>query len=362
MPAVPTHVAIDATVLSTAGSYRGMGSYVRNLLGALALDPSVAVTALALAAADLPGGVRRSRVRRPAPDRLRALEHDLLLPRDLKRAGAEVGHSTSAQPPPRWPAPLVQTLFDVIPLRSDDPALAHERRRWRNLAPRYRRADAVIAISRHAAEEGIAALGLDPRRVTVAHLGVSPDFRPGGTGTADPPYLLLVSEYSRRKGYEKAFAVISALADAGYPHRIRVAGRIAPHLAAPVADIVANAGKPDRIDLLGFVDDLVAEYQGAHAVLVTSSAEGFGLPALEAMACGTPVIAFANTSITEVVDDAGVLVADDDVAQMVREVKQVLDDDGWRKELVARGPERAKAFTWQRCASAHAEVYRSVAP
>jgi glycosyltransferase involved in cell wall biosynthesis len=231
------------------------------------------------------------------------------------------------------------------------------------MAPRYRQADAIIAISRHAADEGIAALGLEPRRVTVAHLGVSEDFRPGEfAGIVNRPYVLLVGEYSRRKGYEKAFAVVSGIADAGYPHRIRVAGRIAPHLAAKVSNVAASAGRPDRIELLGFVDDIVTEYQGAEAVLVTSSAEGFGLPAVEAMACGTPVVAFANTSTSEVVDDAGVLVPDGDVAQMVREVKHVLSDDSWREELVARGLERAKAFRWDRCASAHAEVYRSVAP
>lgn len=358
-----TDVVIDATTLGTAGGYRGIGSYVRNLLQALPAEPSVDVRAIATPDVRLPAGIARLPVRRLAPGRFRSLEHDLRLPRDLRRSGPEVIHSPSSEPPPRWPAPLVQTLFDVIPLRSDDPDLAQERRRWRAMAPRYRRAGAVIAISRHAADEGIAALGLDPRRVTVAHLGVSEDFRPAEiAGAIAPPYILLVSEYSRRKGYEAAFAVISAIADAGYPHRLRVAGRIAPHIATKVSAVVASAARPDRIDLLGFVDDIVAEYQGAQAVLVASSAEGFGLPALEAMACGTPVIAFANTSTSEVVDDAGVLVADGDVAQMVKETKRVLDDGGWRMELVGRGLERAQAFTWERCASVHAEVYRSVAP
>lgn len=361
MSSSPTDVVIDATVFGTAGGYRGIGSYVRNLLQALAAEPSVAVRALATATARLPDGIARVPVWRLAPGRFRSLEHDLLLPLDLRRADPEVIHSPSSEPPPRWPAPLVQTLFDVIPLRSDDPDLTHERRRWRVMAPRYRRADAIIAISRHAADEGIAALGLDPRRVTVAHLGVGDDFRPAANAAIDTrPYVLLVGEYSCRKGYEKAFATIGAIADAGYPHRIRVAGRIAPHIAAKVSDVVALAARSDRIDLLGYVDDIVAEYQGAEALIVTSSAEGFGLPALEAMACGTPVVAFANTSASEVLDDAGVLVPDGDVTQMTRETKRVLTDDGWRKELVARGVERAKAFTWDRCASIHAEVYRSV--
>src|SRR5947209_14635956 len=77
-----------------------------------------------------------------------------------------------------------------------------------------------------------------------------------------------------------------------------------------VDEVLARATRPDRVEVLGFVDDLVDLYRGASALVFTSRAEGFGLPIVEAMACGTPVVAFDNTSIPEVAGDAGVLVPD----------------------------------------------------
>jgi glycosyltransferase involved in cell wall biosynthesis len=256
----------------------------------------------------------------------------------------------------------VQTLHDVIPLVFDDPELAVERRRWLRQAPRYRRARAIVAISRHTAEVGVAALGLDPRRIEVIPHGVSPAFAPAqGAQRDDPPSLLMVGEYSRRKGYPEAFAAIGALAQLGYPHRLKVTGRVAPWVAAGLEELIRGAPEPARIELLGFVDDLVGAYQRADALIMTSRYEGFGLPILEAMACGTPVIAFSNSAITEVVGDAGLLVADGDVQALVGAVRSVLDDRGRRDDLCARGIERTRAFSWGRCAAAHAELYRHCA-
>lgn len=112
--------------------------------------------------------------------------------------------------------------------------------------------------------------------------------------------------------------------------------------------------------MLGFVDDLVAEYQGASLLLFTSRYEGFGLPLLEAMACGTPIVAFANSAITEVVSDAGILVDDGDVREMVRAARSLLDDDRRWQELSERGLERARSFSWERSATAYADLFASV--
>jgi glycosyltransferase involved in cell wall biosynthesis len=281
----------------------------------------------------------------------------------LARMDADVFHSPALDPPARCRAPWVQTLHDVIPLVFEDPELASERRRWLRHAPRYRRAAAVIAISRHTAEVGIAELGLDPARVHLIPHGVDAGFHPmPGAARDDPPSLLMVGEYSRRKGYPEAFAAIGALAELGYPHRLRVTGRIAPWVAPVLERLVASAPAPQRIELLGFVDDLSSAYRGADALIMTSRYEGFGLPILEAMACGTPVVAFANSAVSEVVGDGGLLVPDGDVPALVTAVRSVLDDDARRTELVARGLQRARAFSWQRSVAAHAELYRHCAP
>jgi glycosyltransferase involved in cell wall biosynthesis len=250
-------------------------------------------------------------------------------------------------------------LLDVIPLLDDSPDLDVLRSRWRRFGPRYRRADAVIAISSHAADEGIRLLGLDPKRVHVARLGVDQAFTPG-TGPADPPYLLMVSEYSRRKGFDRAFAVIDALAGAGYPHRLVVAGRVHPWARAELEALRHAARHPERIELLDEVLDIVPRYQGASCVLMPSRIEGFGLPALEAMACGVPVVAFDNSALAEVVGAGGCLVPDGDTASMTAAVRRVLDSAECAAEWRQRGLEQAARFTWDECAARHAEVYRSV--
>jgi len=353
---------IDATGLADDSSYRGIGTYLRHLLRALASDPDVSMTALVparAAGADLPAGVERVPVRRIAPGRWRHAEHELLLPFDLARRSADLFHSPALNPPARCRGPWVQTLHDVIPLVFDDPELAAERRRWTRHAMRYRRAGAIIAVSRHTADVAVSTLGLDPRRIEVIHHGVSPGFTPGDRSrSGEAPYLLTVGEYSRRKGFAEAFAVAGALAELGYPHRLRVVGRIAPWVRPALDALVASAPVPDRIDLLGFVDDVVGEYQRADVLLMTSRYEGFGLPVLEAMACGTPVVAFANSSITEVVGEAGILVDDGDVTKMVIAVRSVCDDPLLWHELSQRGIERAAEFSWERSARAHADVYR----
>lgn len=354
-------VVLDATPLAGAESCRGVGTYVRELAGALSSTGALDVRALDPGVA-LPPNVTSVPVRRRAPGRFRPAEHALRLPRDLRRADADVVHSTGIEPPRRSPTPLVQTLFDVIPLVSSDPALASVRRRWSRFGPRYREADAIIAISRHAADEGMRTLDLDARRITVAHLGVSPDFVPeGAVADTVEPYLLVVGEHSERKGFAEAFQVIGALADAGYPHHLQVAGRIAPWVRPPLEALRRGAPRPDRVHLLDWVDDLPALYRGATAVVVTSRYEGFGLPAVEAMACGRPVVAFDNTATGEVVAGGGVLVPDGDVAAFVGAVRALLDDDGHRSEVGAQGLARAQCFQWSTCADIHRDVYHEVA-
>jgi glycosyltransferase involved in cell wall biosynthesis len=355
-------VLVDASALSDASAQRGIGTYLRNLLQALSTNPDISISALSRPGAPLPTGIERVTIHRFAPGRFRSAEHELLLPLDLRRREVDLVHSPGLDPPRRCPVPWVQTLFDVIPLVYDDPELATERRRWQRQAARYREARTVVAISRHSADTGIKTLGLDPRRVEVIPLGVDPRFTPlADRQPSGQPYLLTVGEYSRRKGYPEAFTVIGELGARGYPHRLHVTGRIAPWVRPTVERLVAAASDPERIILRGFVDDLVVEYQNADVLLMTSRYEGFGFPVVEAMACGTPVVAFDNSAVTEVVGDAGILVPDGDTTAMAAAVSAVLDTPALRSDLVERGLERARQFNWARSAAAYADVFRQSA-
>lgn len=357
-----TSVLIDATALRGVAAGSGVGTYTRGLLGALPGQPGIDVTAIATDGIDLPAGVARFRVRRvQLPARGEVIQHSVFLPTELLVAPGEVFHNPGFHAPWGVRRPWVQTLLDVIPLVVDDPDLAPLRARWRRFGPRYRQADAVIAISHHAAAEGIRVLGLDPGRVHVAPLAVGPDFTPGPSDRPDPPYLLVVGEFSARKGFAEAFAVIAALAEAGYPHTLKLAGRVHDWQRGALDRLLASAARADRVEVLGFAADLPALYRGADVVVVPSRYEGFGLPALEAMACGAPVVAFANSALTEVIGDGGILVTDGDVDAMVAAVRSLLDGARRADELGEAALNRATAFSWARTAALHAEVYRAVA-
>ncbi|HET6818014.1 MAG TPA: glycosyltransferase family 1 protein [Mycobacteriales bacterium] len=354
-------IVVDGRALTDASAYRGIGTYVRQIVSGLAVEPDVDVRVLVSDRSVVPDGAGVCIVRRRAPGRFAAMEHDWLLPFDLRRCTGDVVHSPAMDPPRRTPGPWVQTLHDLVPLMSGD--LSASSRRWAEHARRLGSAAAVIAVSHWVADSAMELLGLRDDVLHVVPHGVSDVFRPAArVGTASP-YVLFVGEYDPRKRHELAFAVIGALAERGLPHRLVVAGRVAPWFETTMNHLVAAAGRPDRIEIRGYVPEaeLVALYQQADAVLVTSSAEGFGFPALEAMACGSPVVAFDNSATSEVVAAAGVLVPDADVPAMTQGLYDVLTDHRRRAELSASGLERAGGFTWQASVAAHRYVFEKVA-
>ncbi|HEY1650361.1 MAG TPA: glycosyltransferase family 1 protein [Acidimicrobiales bacterium] len=359
-----TEVLLDAQPLSSVAAASGIGSYTRHLLAALAQRPDLAVRALCEDPAALPPGVEAVPLHRlTRQPRLELWEHALRLPVEVRRHRGEGGvfHNPAFHAPAAVGAPYVQTLHDVIPLLFDAPDQAALRARWKRFGPRYRRADMVVAVSQHAADEGTRVLGLHPARVVVAPHGVGAEYTPGSPPVDGRPYLLVVSEFSRRKGFDIAFAVMDSLVDAGYPHRLVMAGQVHDWGRQELDALHAGARHPERIEIRGYVPDIVSLYQGATAYLMTSRLEGFGLPALEAMACGTPVVAFDNSSLHEVVGGGGLLVTDGDVAAFTTAVRSLLDDDARRREVAEAGVTHARSFTWERSAAIHAAAYRAAA-
>ena len=356
-------MVIDGRELTATDRRTGMGTFTRELVAGLVRGGEVHPVVLTAPGVELPDGAERHEVHRFTHDRRRAmLEHAGRVWFDLRRAGGDLFHNPVAHAPPHRERPWVQTLHDVIPLVRDDADLVHPRRQWARFGPRYRTADRVAADSRYTADEGIRLLGLDPGRVEVIPLGVAAEFAPGERAADDDdgePYVVVVSEFSDRKGFGEAFAVIGALAEAGHPHRLRVAGRVAPAFQPALDALLATAPRPERIDVLGYVPDLAALLRGADLALVPSRYEGFGLPALEAMASGVPLVAFANSSLPEVVGDGGLLVPDGDVAAMAEAAGAVLADPRRAAELREAGLARASTFTWDRTAAAYAELYRA---
>lgn len=355
-------VTIDGRPLYDGNRYRGIGVYLRCVLRQLANIQSLSVSALVTSGTALPEGIRPVLVSRAASGRFAHLEHEARTPRDLQKIPADVVHSP-LQPFRQCSRPWVQTLHDIIPLVYDHPEYRAYRRRWRRYSRYLHSASAVIAVSDYTAQEAIRVFGLDPAKVHVVHHGIDSSFRvPEARSASDPPYLLYVGEYGPNKGYPEAFEAISRLAQAGYPHRLKVVGRIAPWVKPKIDALLARCARPDRVDLLGFVSDmqLPSTYQGASASLVTSRYEGFGFAALESMATGTPVVAFRNSSIAEIAGGGAILVPDGNVDALVGELEALLNHRDYWNRISAQGVVRARDFDWERCAEHHADVFRQV--
>lgn len=358
---VPT-VLVDASCLTSEDSAtRGFGRYVNALLESVPDDPRIRLAALAPAGAPVPGRVDRVTLRPITTERFAFQAHIARLGRAVARARPDVFHQPTNEPPLWCSVPWIQTLHDVIPLIYPDPGYAMERRRWKVRALAMRRASAVIAISRFSADAGIRHLGLRPDRITVILHGVNPIFAPGDAPRdEDRPYLLYVGEYGPHKGMAEAVQVTERLREKGYPHRLQIAGNVHPSARSQVEALVASSPQVEHIGRV--TDEKLADlYRSATALLFTSRSEGFGRPPIEAMASGTPVIGFANTSIPEIIADGGVIVADGDVAAATEAVRQLIDDPTTRADLSAAALRRAQVFDWARCAAEHVELYTQVA-
>jgi alpha-1,3-rhamnosyl/mannosyltransferase len=269
--------------------------------------------------------------------------------------------------PVRPGLPLVVTVYDAMPLRHPEWFARANVVQVRLIAARaLRRAAAVVCASEHARADIADAFGIDVERIHVAPLGVDARFSPGPTSAEPasrlrlrPSYLLCVATLQPRKNLRGALAAFERLTREGADHQLVVVGargwRDAPELRAlrnsPVADRIVAPGRVSD-------DDLVALMRGAAVVLVPSLYEGFGLPALEALACGAPVVCSDRTALPEVVGDAAELADPEDPAALAEATARALAP-ARAAELRDAGPRRAAAFTWTRCADRVVAAYHA---
>ena len=275
---------------------------------------------------------------------------------------------------PFWSgAPVVLTIHDVsyarhpewYPYKRDLLRRAFYRRSARGAAR-------ILTDSSFSADEIVAAYAVRPERITVAPLGVDSAFSPAdGTRALDlpaavrEPYLLHVGDLHERRNLA---VVVDALLAArqhfgAAPALSLVLAGVDRGLGAGLCAIAAEADAPDAVVLLGTVSEerLRTLYRGATALVYPSLYEGFGLPPLEAMASGTPVIASNCASIPEVVGDAGMLLPPTDVRAWTDAILSVVRDEALRRRMRAAGLQRASTFTWQRTARITLDVYRQAA-
>ncbi|MCC7077599.1 MAG: glycosyltransferase family 4 protein [Acidimicrobiia bacterium] len=358
----------------------GIGTYCRALLGAFAARDDVDVVAFtalhpraAVRAALADVGLRRDAARVPLPrPLLYDAWHALRLP-PLPWFGQGLGavdviHAPSVAVPPRQRTPLVVTVHDVAPLLFPETFPRRGVRFHTQGLHAAERADLVIAVSEAAAAEIRGNTGIDPARIRVVPNGVDPTPAPPATvtdvlrahGLADVPYLLWVGSLEPRKNVGTLVSAFAELASASQTtHRLVLVGP-SGWLDGGLVPEDARASLADRLLPLGAVPagHLKALYAGADLVAVPSIHEGFGLPVLEAMAQGTPVVCSDIPSLREVSDGAAYLVDPRSVAAWTAALGRVLDDRVLRARFVTAGYERAARFSWARCAESTLAVYR----
>jgi glycosyltransferase involved in cell wall biosynthesis len=307
----------------------GTARVVRGLLAALRDRPGIELELLSFG-----GEGRASSVVRDA----------VWYPLGLKRRarGLDVLHCTTFRGPAGGAVPTVLTVHDLAILRAPE-AFA----RWHRLYGRagltrvLRAAEAIVAVSEFTRGEITALADVPPERITVVPNGVDPVFTRDGP-RADGDYVLAVATLEPRKNLRRA---VEAAREAGV--ELRVVG-------------ARGWGGVEVDGWLGEVPDgeLAALYRGARCVVYPSLYEGFGLPVLEAMACGTPVVTSQATAMEEVAGGAAVLVDPLDVSSIAAGLEEAATR---REELVAAGLARAREFTWTRSADAVVELWRQLA-
>jgi glycosyltransferase involved in cell wall biosynthesis len=260
----------------------------------------------------------------------------------LASRGLDVLHCTTFRGPLRAPVPFAVTLHDLALVRH--PELFPRWHRWSGRAgigPVARAADRVLAVSEFTKREAVELLGVPAERVTVIGNAVEPVFSPDGPA-AEGDYVLAVGTLEPRKNLHR---VAEAAERVGV--ELRVAG-------APGWGGIALRGWVGEVS----DEELAALYRGARCLVFPSLYEGFGIPVLEAMACGTPVVTSRGGATEEIAGGAAVLVDPLDVASIAAGIEEAA---ARKDELRALGRDRAKAYSWGGVADAVEGVWRELA-
>ncbi|HQQ60481.1 MAG: glycosyltransferase family 4 protein [Lentisphaerae bacterium] len=225
-----------------------------------------------------------------------------------------------------------------------------------------RRVDTVVTGSESARRDIVRLLGIPGERIVVAPDGVAAHYGPAGekpSARGGPKTVLYVGRSDPYKNLPGLVAVFARLVrETGMDVRLRIVG--SPDARYPEAGEAARRlGVADRVEWSGYLDEagLLKAYQEADVLALLSRYEGFGLPVLEAMACGTPVVCSDAASLPEVVGGAAWLVNPDDQAEAVAALREVLTNPAAAERLRTAGLERARQFTWQAAAAAVLRVY-----
>jgi glycosyltransferase involved in cell wall biosynthesis len=374
-------IALNAQLLSSSAGYRaaGISRVIHHLLAEvprvpgdeqyLVYAPSSEANRHLLAAARVRSRLTRLPVERPP---VRIGWEQTVLPLELLRERADLLHALGFVSPFAWRGRTVVTVYDLSFLRF--PEVYNRPNRFylgTFTPPSLRRADRVITISEDARRDVIELCGVAPERVTPILLAADDRFRPAPSAeiaafrarhNLPERIVLYLGTLQPRKNIETLVRAYARLREQGSDDHVLVLAGPRGWQYEPIFDLIRQLGVEPYVQLPGFVPDeeQALWYSSATVFAFPSRYEGFGLPLLEAMACGAPVVSSSASSLPEVVGDAGLLVDPSDVEGWCQALRQLLEDEPRRQALATAGQVRAQSFSWRRMAQETVQVYREV--
>jgi glycosyltransferase involved in cell wall biosynthesis len=356
-------IGIDASIakLNQAGS----GTYASSLIDALQRIDTANCYCLFADTIQRQMGQRKT-----LRSRLDTVWHDLAwthmrLPYYARRKHVDLLHVPSSVMPVFAPCPTVISILDVTVLESPQNFNAWQRSYSRLFIPlSARRTSLIVTISEHSKRDIVEHLHVPSAKIAVTQLAASPDFRPISADDIAAiklrynlrSFILTVGTLEPRKNISRLLEAFASLDDACQLVHVGPNG----WLFDEALNRVDRLKLQDKVRFLGYIpqDDLIALYNAASVFVYPSLYEGFGIPILEAMACGCPVITSSRSAMPEVAGDAALLIDPFSVQEMADAIRRLLDEPELAASLRAKGFARARLFSWERCAQETLEVYR----
>lgn len=352
---------IGIDIQTTLGEKTGFGFYVKNLVNHLQLLDKV----------------NQYYFFRPdtekdlsAPQRL--LWDQKLIPQKARAAKVDILHQPCFSAPIFYSGKVVVTVHDIIAILYGKDIPFFSRLFFAKIMPfSYRQADKIIAISHHTKKDIMQYLHIPSEKIKVIHLAADQCFykkylknqiqKTTNKFKIQQNYLLHIGTLNPRKNLQFLIKVFAQIIKVLPNYQLVITGKKGWYYQG-LFESVKKLGLKDKVIFTGYITDEEKPllYQGAQLFVFPSLYEGFGLPPLEAMASGCPVISSNTSSLPEVIGKAGILLSPNDELAWIRSIKTILSDKRLQRNLAKQGQEQASKFSWTRAARETMEVYKEI--